>query len=147
MKEKIKLAIAVLIIAAMAATGGLLRLHQGQIQEQQPDGSWKCADTEIREIVNRKPSEIFLGSNDFDPTFWTIASTEYSIEEGTIYDPNTWEVPDSFIRSLCESGRICQTMGHQGQWKTVSDVSLKRLCRLCGQEVSMLNESGREKTR
>ena len=41
-----KQVIAWVLIACVASGAGLLRLHEGQIQEEQPDGTWKCANNE-----------------------------------------------------------------------------------------------------
>ena len=144
MKKQIVFVIA---IVAVSASAGLLRLHDGQIQEEQEDGTWKCADAKIREIVNRDPdtAELSWGTD----TIWMAPESEdfdikYAIALD-VYEPNLWEIPDSFIRSLCESGRVCEVMGHQWEmyegdvgciihdgWYFNTESPTQEKCRLCG---------------
>jgi len=101
--------ILVVLCLSIASVGGLLRLHNGQIQ-QEVDGEWQCADAEIRKIVNS--DYITVNGNTL---FWNNTALEYKgkyIIEIEHYDPNCWTIPDSFIKSMCESGRVCEVIGH-----------------------------------
>ena len=137
MKDRAKMTAWVLLVVGTLAVPGLLRLHDGQIQEQQPDGSWRCADQKIREIVQRDGQEsigidLTDGAVTIDPNDWLAISTRMTIADEFVYDPNTCTVPDSFIRSLCEKGRVCKTMGHIWKHKWTWDRGGFEICQFCG---------------
>ena len=163
---KTKAIIMAILSLATLCGAGLLRLHEGQIQEEQPDGTWQCVDQEIREIVNREPNEIFNSDITFnfdDETILTLNFNEDTNRVEAIYDANQLDeaaqlfmeyvvgrylgicvIDDSnevslmsapMIRQLCESGRVCEVMGHQWQvdWHGIlTDGGGEKICGLCG---------------
>lgn len=167
---------AVVLIVAVFAGAGLLRLHEGQIQEQQPDGSWMCANDKVREIVNdddciyqddwivtgdANTAEFILAvySGELDPNAvindvcwegfcigdFPDGRDGKIVIECTHYDPNQWEINDDFIRSLCESGRVCEAMGHS--WVSHWDGSYFEItCNICGETGNFVTEHWSEWT-
>ena len=141
MKKQI---IATVLIASVAACGALLQLRDGQIQAWQKDGSWKCVDQEIRDIVNREPGDFALtGTAALESMALTDPNVELLIRPSSGYyfegyNPHLMEVSDDFIRELCQSGRVCEVMGHQWQDYTYMnldyrpDVVADQRCGLCG---------------
>ena len=155
MKKQI---IATVLIASVAACGALLQLRDGQIQAWQKDGSWKCVDQEIRDIVNREPGDFALtGTAALESMALTLGDwmLNYYLDAndmsgvvsfeiaGDVYDPNKWQISDGFIRALCQSGRVCEVMGHQWseldwQYKPTTEIVISaereryQECFLCG---------------
>jgi len=49
-----------------------------------------------------------------------------------VYEPNLWEIHDSFIKSMCESGRVCEVMGHSWEYQYCLGPHEQEKCRICG---------------
>ncbi len=82
---------------------GLLRIVDGQIQKVDDEGSWICANDEVRKICQADDDNVTWGRD--VASIGTIGITTMDITD-VCYS-------DSIIRRLAESGRVCEVMGHQ----------------------------------